>query len=293
MITINDLVPGQLYTNNEIVDAFMCSTQGGMRRSHRTNTLVIFASHNKPLYEDRWQGDVLHYTGMGRIGNQTFVGNQNDTLAHSDTNGVTVHLYESYQDKIYVYDGIVKLTGKPYFEDELDDNYEIRKVIKFPLKIVKGEIVVPTKEMIEKCKEEKLKKIQKLSDKELNTAAKNAGSKNPKKRNVNTTTYDRDEVVVENTKRRANGICDLCGNKAPFKNKNNEYYLECHHVIRLSNDGPDKIYNTVALCPNCHRKMHVRNDKIDNKKLIIKIGEYLYADGDQQMIDEYKILFKL
>jgi 5-methylcytosine-specific restriction protein A len=33
--------------------------------------------------------------------------------------------------------------------------------------------------------------------------------------------------------------------------------LEVHHIQWLSNDGDDTIDNIVALCPNCHRKMHI------------------------------------
>jgi len=61
-------------------------------------------------------------------------------------------------------------------------------------------------------------------------------------------------------KRRANGVCQLCRKEAPFKNKNGEPYLETHHIKPLSKAGADTIENTVALCPNCHRRMHVLND---------------------------------
>ncbi|WP_245612033.1 HNH endonuclease [endosymbiont 'TC1' of Trimyema compressum] len=64
--------------------------------------------------------------------------------------------------------------------------------------------------------------------------------------------------------------------KAPFKNKANKPYLETHHIIWLSEGGRgDTIDNTVALCPNCHKKMHVlgREDELKNLKLLIK--EYL------------------
>jgi 5-methylcytosine-specific restriction protein A len=38
-------------------------------------------------------------------------------------------------------------------------------------------------------------------------------------------------------------------------------------VTWLSAGGADTIENTVALCPNCHRKMHVLDAKGDRKKL--------------------------
>lgn len=54
---------------------------------------------------------------------------------------------------------------------------------------------------------------------------------------------------------------------APFKNKQNEPYLETHHIEWLSQGGDDTIENTVALCPNCHKKMHIVDDPRDIKKL--------------------------
>ena len=293
MLTISSLVPGQVYTNKDIQDAFGCSQQGGMRRAHSTNTLVIFALHNKPLYDDKWDEDILHYTGMGQEGDQSINFAQNRTLADSDTNGVTVHLFEGYTDKEYVYDGIVKLAGKPYYANELDSKYKTRKVVKFPIKIDSGIKVTPSDDMLAKCIEKKKKEIKKLSDAVVETVAKTSGNKNPKQTTTNTTTYDRNELISENAKRRAKGICDLCGNNAPFNNKKKEPYLECHHVIRLADGGPDTIYNTVALCPNCHRKIHVLNDNKDKKKLINKVGEYVNSLGDSNISKEYKTLFNL
>ncbi len=51
-------------------------------------------------------------------------------------------------------------------------------------------------------------------------------------------------------------------------------YLEEHHVIPLNEGGDDSINNAVALCPNCHRKIHSLKDKKDINKLKIVIKEY-------------------
>jgi 5-methylcytosine-specific restriction protein A len=80
--------------------------------------------------------------------------------------------------------------------------------------------------------------------------------------------------VVEYAKRRANGICQLCSDLAPFKNVEGELYLEVHHIEWLSQGGSDTIDNVAALCPNCHKKMHILNLEGDIKKLkeTIKLG---------------------
>lgn len=41
-----------------------------MRRSKTTNTLVIVSDYAKGSYHDKWIRGVLHYTGMGKNGDQ-------------------------------------------------------------------------------------------------------------------------------------------------------------------------------------------------------------------------------
>lgn len=89
----------------------------------------------------------------------------------------------------------------------------------------------------------------------------------PRKSVAETTTFERNAYVSEYVKRRAAGICDLCGNGAPFKDKGDVPFLECHHIVWLANGGDDTIENAVALCPNCHRKMHVLGDNADVSRL--------------------------
>ncbi len=80
---------------------------------------------------------------MGKVGDQTLSGNQNKTLAESDTNGVEVHLFEVDDPGKYTYSGVVKLAGKPYQETQPDDNGNPRKVWMFPIKKVSEVKIVP------------------------------------------------------------------------------------------------------------------------------------------------------
>ena len=125
---------GAVVTNGQLSDAFSVGNMGGMRRSKKTGTLVIISDNTKGLYTDKWQDGVLHYTGMGKIGDQTLEGNQNRTLAESDSNGVEVHLFEVNERAKYTYAGVVELAGKPYQETQPDDKGDLRKVWVFPLR---------------------------------------------------------------------------------------------------------------------------------------------------------------
>ena len=53
--------------------------------------------------------------------------------------------------------------------------------------------------------------------------------------------------------------------------------METHHIEWLSKGGSDTIDNTVALCPNCHRKMHIVNDERDTETLKKRILAYVNA----------------
>lgn len=66
----------------------------------------------------------------------------------------------------------------------------------------------------------------------------------------------------------------MCDQPAPFPDKNGNPYLESHHVEWLSKGGHDTIYNTVGVCANCHRRLHVLDDKTDVEKLKAKLERY-------------------
>jgi predicted HNH restriction endonuclease len=84
---------------------------------------------------------------------------------------------------------------------------------------------------------------------------------------VETTAYERNKYVSEFAKRKAKGICQLCENPAPFNDTEGNPYLESHHVIWLSRGGEDSVENVIALCPNCHTKMHILDIESDVEKL--------------------------
>lgn len=112
------------------------------------------------------------------------------------------------------------------------------------------------------------KESKELSDSELYAKVNEQGTVKPKERATTTSTYVRNTYVAEASKRRAKGICQLCGSPAPFTDKDGNPYLECHHIIWLSEGGADILENTAALCPNCHKKMHVVNNPEDVRTLL-------------------------
>ena len=125
---------GTVVSNAVMAETFKVGNMGGMRRSKTTGTLVLISDNTKGLYSDKWNEGILHYTGMGKIGDQSLDKAQNKTLAESKENGVEVHLFEVNEPGKYTYTGVVELAGKPYQETQPDDNGNPRKVWMFPLK---------------------------------------------------------------------------------------------------------------------------------------------------------------
>jgi 5-methylcytosine-specific restriction protein A len=79
----------------------------------------------------------------------------------------------------------------------------------------------------------------------------------PGTRTVVVNVYVRNPYVVAEVLERASGVCERCSLPAPFrKKKDGSPYLEVHHVIRLADGGEDTVRNAIAVCPNCHRKLH-------------------------------------
>lgn len=270
------LIIGEEYTNSEIGKLCKVGNMGGMRRSHKTNSLVIISDHTK-MYEDRIEIDlqgreILHYTGMGKNGDQSLDFAQNKTLSNSNVNGVEVVLFERFsKNEGYIFRGPVQLVGIPYQEKQPGEDGLERKVWMFPLQFVYEDIVINEEDLrkLQEDKEERAEKIaKKLTLDELENLAKRA--KGISTRRTYSNSYTRDPFVTAFAKRRADGICDLCNQPAQFNDKNGNPYLECHHIHFLSQGGRDSIENVVALCVVCHKRQHIVPDEAEKQYLLSK-----------------------
>lgn len=287
---ISELVIGKKYTNNEIATTFKCSTQGGMRRSHATNTLVLFTDHSNPnaVYEDKWVGDVLHYTGMGLEGDQNIDATQNKTLNESNKTSIRVFLFETLASAEHTFRGEVVLVDKPYFTTEKDQKGNLRQVVKFPLAL-KNNIPAEQQELAVN-ESEKERKALTLSPEEIKARALLASEANENlannidrssigkaitpSRRVTTTVYERNPYIAQYVKSLADGKCQLCEQPAPFEDIFGNPFLESHHIHWLSKGGKDTIQNSIALCSNCHQKMHILNLHKDVEKLKAIVATY-------------------
>jgi 5-methylcytosine-specific restriction protein A len=88
--------------------------------------------------------------------------------------------------------------------------------------------------------------------------------------------YIRANAIKEYVLKRADGICEYCSKAAPFVTKLGPY-LECHHILRLSDGGPDHPMNVIGICPNCHREAHYALDKEEINQAMLKAVGVLEA----------------
>lgn len=269
---------GDVLSESEIHRVFECQTQLGIRLSTKNHAIVI-VSNAMPdnIYADVWQDGVLYYTGTNASsfnGNQTLSGpgNNNGALkaVWDEPQATTIFLFVKYAQNQCTYKGVVKLAKEPYQEPRKSNPSQT--VWKFPLQLVNVDA-----ETLQKGFTEQEKKSSQKSEETLRRIAEkksqNPNKKKPTKRTASSAVYDRDQDISAYVKIRAHGYCDLCGNKAPFEDEG-QPYLESHHIVWLARGGEDVPANMAALCPNCHRKMHVLDLDEDKTVLKAKIQQY-------------------
>ncbi len=176
--------------------------------------------------------------------------------------------------KTYTYIGEVVLADEPYQERQSDVEGRDSFVWVFPLRLKSGVPPAIPDATLQQLNQLKEKKARKLSDAEVEALARRQGRANVGKRSVKVTQHQRSQCVAEHAKRRSKGLCDLCQQASPFNRKDGTPYLKTHHIKWLVHGGADTVENTVALCPNCHRKMHVLDDLADKKLLVSRLDAH-------------------
>ena len=301
----DNLTINRVYSNQEIMNIFNCSGQGGIRVSNKNKTIALISnlvrrSETNPYKDEHIDSSGrITYTGTGTSGDQSVKG-LNGRIAESRTNGYRIFYFEVYKNNEYTFKGEFILDDEPYFVNELDIYGNSRKVIKFKLKLKTSfDVTYISQEVFLQEEQAKEKEVNKLSSEDLASLIVNSTGES-KVVKVITEQFTRDVKVKQYTLRRAKGVCDLCENPAPFVTNKNEAYLESHHVIPLAKKGKDSIVNTVALCPNCHKLMHYgKNGKQNLQKLKDKLKMYIKNDNNisakeiDVLIEEYKKNFNI
>lgn len=229
--------------------------------------------------------DVLYYTGMGKIGDQTLKGNQNKTLYESTHNNVKIHLFEVEYKNRYIYRGEVKLADDPYMDMQKDDEGNKRRVWMFPLKIIDKEL-----DLVEKQKDvELIETFNKIEESEILIDYIYVPEPKEKQAPIlceNVSVYNRNKQTALRALAYANYECEVDQDHPTFLRKNvNKKYTEPHHLIPLKFSDQflfslDVEANIVSLCSNCHNEIHYGRDfRIILQKLYQRRKEALQKAG--------------
>lgn len=281
---ISELYAGQIMTFKEINATFHGGYASGVKKWKEANTfLLTYRVTDGAAYADSWDGDVLRYVGTDSGSDEDHdqvpsgSNNYNGQLWKIYTGeytpaGARIFVAEQVRSGVYRYLGEVEFAEAPYMEAGHKRNPEA-KVYIFPLRLKR------TDEKAEKSNFSRAEEgIRGQGAKRIQTLARDADSINVHGSVVQHVCtekrYGRNPAISAWAKERADGRCDLCGQKAPFLDKSGRPYLECHHIEWLAHGGDDRLDNVVALCPNCHRKMHALNLPSDVASLKAVIVEY-------------------
>lgn len=131
-----------ILTYQEVESQFGIRISGFGRGINPTdNTIVLISSISKAsgnfVYHDKWtaDGDYL-YSGEGRTGDQTMT-KGNLAIRDAGLNEKKIHLFVKFSPQEYYYQGVFELVDYTY-EDDKDEEGEIRKEYKFRLRKVIG-----------------------------------------------------------------------------------------------------------------------------------------------------------
>ena len=264
-------VIGELYNRrDDIHEHFSGQRQGGITTPSEHPLVFIFTGEEGHAYgyKDGWNEDGLfYYTGEGQVGDQKMWKGNKAILEHQQ-DGKELLLFKREKKGHYRFLGQMACVG---YHEALgtDRNNEMRKVLVF-------ELVPQEQASIGTLSETESSQVLPSSAKTLSldelyerATAKSKRSATPIERKTNY--YERSEYTRLFALRRADGHCEGCGVDAPFSNKAGDPYLEVHHLKRLSDEGPDTPANVIALCPNCHRRIHEgKNGDEYNRELLEK-----------------------
>lgn len=239
---------GQRYDRMGLRDVY-----GGQRHREITThpdypAVFLFTGDAGEQYGSRggFQPDgSFFYTGAGT---EEGTDRGNAAVRDHQRNDEQLHLFENTDDpRVVTYVGEFECVDHHTLTvDDGDDNP--REALRFVLEPVGSEEIetenpdrLDTDELYERAKQS--------SPTEPTTGTAASGR-----------SYSRSEIVKRYALRDADGVCQGCGEDAPFVGTDGEPFLEVHHLYRRSDGGADDPDNVLALCPNCHRRVHYGED---------------------------------
>jgi 5-methylcytosine-specific restriction protein A len=253
-----EFVVGKIYRRRDLHEAYGGQWQGGISTPANHPVIFLFTgdSGKQYGYEDDFQDDgTFWYTGEGQIGTMEFIRGNRGIATHKE-NGKILHLFKAVGNGKVLYLGEASLI-RDHLEVRADREGGQRQAIVFELAVEAG----PHGEAASfEGYRDTLDRLFTLPLENLRAIALEKASQALPPADRKRKVYERSQAVKAYALVRARGVCEGCGEVAPFKNPKGRPYLEPHHLRRLSDEGPDHPRWVAALCPNCHRRIHYGAD---------------------------------
>jgi len=252
------LKPGKRYLRAQLHAYFEGQRQGGIATPKKHPVVLLFSSPlgHKYGYQDGWLGQYYLYSGEGARGDMAFVRGNRAIRDHAPQGKRLYLFFRAPKETTYLLLGEFRYAGH-FWHWAPDETGRVRRALTFLLEPLgealqegKKAVLVPeTRVYVEQGRMTVAPNVQELV----------VGR------------YVRDPRVARETLRRANGVCELCGQPAPFRDINGEPFLEVHHITPLSEGGLDVLSNTAALCPNCHRAAHYADESPSLRAKLLRL----------------------
>lgn len=257
---------GKVYNRRTAIHARFGGQQQGGIITPSQYLIIFIVTGDEGLehgYADRMRDDgAFEYFGEGQIGDMTMQRGNFAIATHAST-GKSLLLFRKTTDGLrYVSELVYE---KHHIERAPDRVGNERDAIVFELR--------PLSAIVEDVDDRRADSPKTLE--QLRILAKAAaGIFSPTQIAGTRNVYQRSRDVRNYVLMRSAGDCEGCNSPAPFVRKNGSPYLEPHHIRRVSDGGPDDPAFVIALCPNCHRRVHAGKDgAIYNDTLLAKMRD--------------------
>ncbi|HCW0157064.1 HNH endonuclease [Pseudomonas aeruginosa] len=265
---------GEIYDRREDIHGpFGGSKQSGISPSKKAPVVFLFTgdSGKQYGYQDHFdEAGVYHYTGEGQSGDMRLSGGNKAVLNHAQE-GRSLHLFKSLGKKAGKSLG-QKYLGEfvcadHYWAEGEDREGNRRAIVIFQLVRLNSMNEAGIEDDVDEPKPPTLDDARKLALQAIESGEQSATG------NALRNIYKRSVKVKNYVLMRAAGLCESCGEDAPFKRKDGSPYLEPHHINRLSDGGLDHPRFIGAVCPACHREIHYGLDgDAKNERLRIYVA---------------------
>ena len=252
-----------------------------IKKGKQHSMAVIEINYNKDGSHTK-HGYILEQNKNYYLGIDKVIGGVSDTSRSEDHKGRIQKYFLNNNNSV------IKNPKPIFLIAEINENFieTLSKFVKNIKKIKDNSDSIPTSndrqtikstyfldEQYEEKSTEQLKELKKLkySETSLNQEIDSIDltiKSIPKKQDISTSGYPRNHKLRNLLKIKFKHTCQVC-KETTFKNKDDDFYTESHHIVPLELGGEDKSKNILIVCANCHRKFH----SADEETLIETYGE--------------------